>query len=100
MPVSRIIGQASGSAKQELTAQREANWLANALKIHAKDAGDVLGPSAAPITKLKGLYSYQLLVRDLKNQGFETLLQPVQAYRGKARVRVDVDPRDIGRFLD
>lgn len=88
------------SAKQEVTAQREAKWLADALKVHIKDKADVVGPSAAPVTKLKGLYSYQLLVRDLKQQGFETLLQPVQDYRGKARVRVDVDPRDIGRFLD
>ncbi len=88
------------SAKQELTAQREANWLATALKLHIKDKGDVLGPSAAPVTKLKGLYSYQLFVRDLGHKGFETLLQPVQAYHGSARVRVDVDPRDIGKFLD
>ncbi|MCA9837294.1 MAG: primosomal protein N' [Trueperaceae bacterium] len=88
------------SAKQEMTAQREANWLADALKLHVKDKGEVVGPSAAPVTKLKGLYSYQLFVRDLAHKGFETLLQPVQAYARGARVRVDVDPRDIGRFLD
>lgn len=88
------------SARQEIIAQREANWLANALKLHIKDNGDVLGPSAAPVTKLKGLYSYQLFVRDLAHKGFETLLHPVQAYQGSARVRVDVDPRDIGKFLD
>ncbi len=88
------------SAKQELNAQSQAKWLADALKLHVKQKAEVLGPNAAPITKLKGLYSYQLFVRDLQNEGFEQLLAPVQAYRGSARVRVDVDPRDIGRFLD
>lgn len=88
------------SAKNEMTAEREARWLANALQLHIKDRGDVAGPSAAPITKLKGLYSYQLFVRNLAHTGFADLLQPVQAYRGNARVRIDLDPRDIGRFLD
>ena len=94
------VAKVQVSAKHEMTAQREAKWLADALGLHIKSKGDVVGPSAAPVTKLKGLYSYQLFVRDLEGEGFDTLLQPVEAYRGKARVRVDVDPRDIGRFLE
>jgi primosomal protein N' (replication factor Y) len=94
------VAKVQVSAKQELSAQREAKWLADALNIHVKGKAEILGPSAAPVTKLKGLYSYQLFVRDLSKQGFQHLLQPVQAYKGSARVRVDVDPRDIGRFLE
>ncbi len=85
------------SAKNEAVAAQEAQVLAE--RLHRQQA-DVLGPSPAPITRLKGLYTYQLFVRVGAKQSFQEVLSPVLNYQGRARVRVDVDPRDIGAFLD
>jgi primosomal protein N' (replication factor Y) (superfamily II helicase) len=85
------------SAKSEAVAAQEAQLLGERLRRHQ---ADVLGPSPAPIMRLKGLYTYQLFVRVLAKQRFQEVLSPVLNYQGRARVRVDVDPRDIGAFLE
>lgn len=85
------------SAKQEAVASQEAQRLAEHLWRHH---ADVLGPSPAPILRLKGLYTYQLFVRLKSGQQFKEILLPAMNYHGRARVRIDVDPRDIGAFLE
>ena len=88
------------SAKDSATAEQEAKWLANALNVRATAEDEVLGPSPAPVARLRGMYTYQLFVRTEVGNGIRQLLEPVSAYSGRARVRVDVDPRDIGAYLD
>lgn len=85
------------SAKNEAVAQEEATALCNLLQ---RQKVDVLGPSPAPVPRLKGLYNYQLFIRAKAGESFQTLLQPALNYQGRARVRIDVDPRDIGGFLE
>ena len=88
------------SAKDKATAEREATWLAEALQTHATDGDEVLGPSPAPVARLRRMFTYQLFARTTAPDALQRLLEPVQAYAGRARVRVDVDPRDIGAYLD
>jgi primosomal protein N' (replication factor Y) (superfamily II helicase) len=85
------------SAKNETVAQEEATVLCHLLQ---RQKVDVLGPSPAPVPRLKGLYNYQLFIRAKAGELFQTLLQPALNYQGRARVRVDIDPRDIGGFLE
>jgi primosomal protein N' (replication factor Y) (superfamily II helicase) len=85
------------SAKNEGVAQEEATALCNVLQ---RQKVDVLGPSPAPVPRLKGLYNYQLFIRAKAGESFQTLLQPALNYQGRARVRIDIDPRDIGGFLE
>ena len=88
------------SAKEKATAEREATWLAKALETHAAEHDEILGPSPAPVARLKRMFTYQLFARTSLAEDLQRLLGPVQAYAGRARVRVDVDPRDIGAYLD
>ena len=87
------------SARQDSVSQSEAERLANTLELYVKEQADILGPNPAPVTRLRGLYNYQIFVRDLVGEGFEKLLEPATSFQGRAKVRVDVDPRDIGGFL-
>ena len=41
-----------------------------------------------------------VIMRTEAGSDLQRLLEPVRAYSGRARVRVDVDPRDIGAYLD
>jgi primosomal protein N' (replication factor Y) (superfamily II helicase) len=85
------------SAKNETVAHEEAASLCQRLQ---GQGIDVLGPSPAPVPKLRGLYNYQLFVRTSAGEDFQSLLRPALAYEGRAKVRIDVDPRDIGAFLE
>jgi primosomal protein N' (replication factor Y) (superfamily II helicase) len=85
------------SAKNEAIAQEEANVLCQRL---LRQHIDVLGPSPAPVPKLRGLYNYQLFVRINAGEEFQARLRPALDYQGRAKVRIDVDPRDIGAFLE
>jgi primosomal protein N' (replication factor Y) (superfamily II helicase) len=85
------------SAKNEAVALEEATLLCQRLE---RQKIDVLGPSLAPVPRLRGMYHYQLFIRAKAGEAFQTLLRPVLDYQGRARVRVDVDPRDIGTFLE
>ena len=85
------------SAKNEAVAQEEATILCNVLQ---RQKIDVLGPSPAPVPRLKGLYNYQLFIRIKAGESFQDLLRPALNYQGRARVRLDIDPRDIGGFLE
>jgi primosomal protein N' (replication factor Y) (superfamily II helicase) len=85
------------SAKNESIASEEASAIGKLLE---RQQVDVLGPSPAPVTRLKGLYNYQLFVRAKAGESFQTLLRPALEYQGRARVRVDIDPKDIGAFLE
>ena len=88
------------SSRDRMTAEREAALLAAALGQVLQTGDELLGPSPAPIPRLKSMYSYQLFVRSAEAGRLPELLRPVRAYAGRARLRVDVDPRDIGSYLE
>jgi primosomal protein N' (replication factor Y) (superfamily II helicase) len=99
-PPYSLLVKVQVSARDRATAEREAAWLAGALRQAARPGEDVLGPSPAPVPRLRGLYNQQLFVRAGDAQRLARLLEPARAYSGRARVRLDVDPRDAGAFLE
>ncbi len=87
------------SAREAATAERAATWMAGALRTAGAAADELLGPSAAPVARIKGQYSYQLFLRTDKAVLPERLA-PALNYRGAARLRIDIDPRDVSGFLE
>lgn len=87
------------SARDARTAESAANWLAGALQTAGATPDELLGPSAAPVARIRGRYSYQLFVRTHAERLPERL-GPALAYRGPARLRLDIDPRDVSGFLE
>jgi len=98
-PPFAALAKVQLSAKHAPTAERSATWLAGALRTAGVTDEELLGPTPAPVARVKNQYSYQLFVRAAPEE-LPTKLAPALAYRGAARLRIDVDPRDIAGFLD
>lgn len=99
-PPFSVMAKVQLSAKTVNNAEREARWLASALRTQGASEDELLGPTPAPVARAKGRYHYQLFLRCADYQRVQTLLRPALAYRGAARLRIDVDPREIGGLLD
>jgi len=98
-PPYAALAKVQLSAREEATAERAATWLAGALRTAGVAEDELLGPSAAPVARIKGQYSYQLFVRTDK-AALGGRLAPALNYRGAARLRIDIDPRDVSGFLE
>ena len=98
-PPFTALAKVQLSARDARTAESAANWLAGALKTAGATPDELLGPSAAPVARVKNRYSYQLFVRT-EAQRLPERLEPALAYRGPARLRLDIDPRDVSGFLE
>ena len=98
-PPFTALAKVQLSARDARTAESAANWLAGALKTAGATSDELLGPSAAPIARVKNRYSYQLFIRT-EAQTLPQRLEPALAYRGPARLRLDIDPRDVSGFLE
>ena len=61
---------------------------------------EVLGPAPAPVSRVRGQHAVQLFVRSPSEDRFRELLSATDAAARGVRVRVDVDPRDVGAFLE
>ena len=99
-PPYSTVAQIQISAKDENVAYNESRRIFDTLKLHCKDKAELLGPSQMPIFRLRSFYNYQIFISDLSAQGFNQLLAPIIPYRGQARVRIDIEPREIGQFLE
>lgn len=93
-------------AKVQLTArERAAAWaaaeaVADALREAGAREDEVLGPVAAPVARVRNRFVVQLLLRVDDAGRLENLLAAIPTRLTKARVIVDVDPRDVGALLD
>ena len=99
-PPFAALAKVQLSSKQKETAEHEAALLAKTLMLRLQEGDEVLGPTPAPVARIRGLHTYQLFVRSVQQERLRKVLEPALAYAGRARLRVDVDPRDIGAYLD
>jgi primosomal protein N' (replication factor Y) len=88
------------TAKDRATASAAADALAGELRRRGAAAEDVLGPAPAPVARVRGRYTYQVLLRAEALDALEEQLGGLPARLGGARLRVDVDPRDVGELLE
>ena len=98
-PPFAALAKVQLSARDARTAENAAAWLAGALQTAGATPDELLGPSAAPVARVKNRYSYQLFIRTDAETLPERLI-PALAYHGPARLRLDIDPRDVSGFLE
>lgn len=77
-----------------------ADHAADALRVAGADDSELLGPEAAPVERLKGRYTYQLLLKVRDEERLETLLSALPRKLAGARLNLDVDPSDVGELLE
>ena len=103
-PPFKVLAKVQISARKEANAEEAANFLAGALQTHlalvGSSKGEVLGPSPAPIFRVRGFYHYQLFVRVDNHKSLRQLLEAVFSYRGVAKIRMDIDPREMLGILN
>jgi primosomal protein N' (replication factor Y) len=98
-PPFAALAKVQLSAREAARAEQAAVWLAGALRAAGTSDDELLGPSAAPVARIRGQYSYQLFIRTAKEVLAERLA-PALNYQGAARLRIDIDPRDVSGFLE
>jgi primosomal protein N' (replication factor Y) len=88
------------AARDRSAASEAASALAEELRRRGAKEDEVLGPAPAPVARLKGRYAYQVLLRLPAGDRMEQILAGLPPRMGRARLRVDVDPRDVGELLE
>ena len=96
----KVLAKVQVSARKEASAENAASFLVAALYTHGAGEKEVLGPVPTPVFRVRGFYHYQLFVRTHNYESLHKLLEPVLSYRGSAKVRVDIDPREMLGVLE
>ncbi len=99
-PPFSVMAKLQVSARQAGAAERAATWLAAAIRTHGAAESELLGPTPAPVARVRNQYSYQLFLRARDERRLARLLEPARNYQGSARLRFDVDPRDMSGFIE
>lgn len=88
------------SARDHEKARAAAHAAVDRLRTAGAAEDEVIGPAPAPVSRVRGQHTYQLFVRSPSEDRFRRLLADVDAAARGVRLRVDVDPRDVGEFLE
>ncbi len=99
-PPFTTLAKVQLAAKDRAAASEAAAKAADALLLAGALEGEVLGPEAAPVERLRGRYSFQLLLRAEDETRMERLLAALPRRYAGATLRIDVDPRELGELLD
>lgn len=86
--------------KQVMTAARDlADWCRSCLDSGGQQDGEVIGPSPAPLSKLRDRYRWHVLVKLSSRKAMEDLFADInkRAYAKKEQIRVsvDIDPMSV-----
>jgi primosomal protein N' (replication factor Y) len=98
-PPFAALAKVQLSAREASTAERAAVWLAGALRAGgrrrrgAAGAERRTGRADQGAVQLSALFAYH-------GAAARRALAPALAYRGAARLRIDIDPRDVSGFLE
>lgn len=88
------------SARQRGSAELAAGKLVEILKAAGATAGEVMGPAPAPVARVRGQFVQLVFVRAASEERFRELLTLVPRTLASARIRLDVDPRDVTLFVE
>jgi primosomal protein N' (replication factor Y) len=95
------LARIQASARREDAAWRAAEAVAERLRAAGAAEEELLGPAPAPVARVRGRSLVHLLLRSEDEARRRELLRAALAgSSGGARLRVDVDPRDIGEVLE
>jgi primosomal protein N' (replication factor Y) len=87
------------TARDAAQARAAAERLASRLRTAGAAESELIGPAAAPVARLRGQFAYQLFVRAGAPERLTELVAAVDQRLAGARVRIDVDPRDVAGYL-
>lgn len=99
-PPYALLARAEISARTQPAAESAAERLAGTLRAAGAMPEEVLGPTPAPVARVRGRFVQHLLLRSRDDNRFRWLLGQVPRGGDGARVRLDVDPRDVGATLE
>ena len=99
-PPATHLAKVQLSARDRATAHAAAHDAVDRLRTAGADPDEVLGPAPAPVARVRGQHTYQLFLRSPSEARFRELLAGTDAAARGVRVRIDVDPRDVGEFLE
>ncbi|AZI42145.1 primosomal protein N' [Deinococcus psychrotolerans] len=91
-PPHATLAQVLITARDQSRASAGADEVAQALFAAGATSAEVLGPAPSPVTRVRGLYPYHLMLRVRDEARLSALLEALNR-SFKARVRVDVTPR-------
>lgn len=94
------LGKIQLSGRDAAATEAAARHLAASLQADGAKGDEVIGPAPAPVKRIRGQYAYQLFIRSARRERFAELLVRASGRVRSVKVRVDVDPRDVGQFLD
>ncbi|MDZ7800798.1 MAG: hypothetical protein U5K81_08425 [Trueperaceae bacterium] len=100
-PPHGFLARVQFSARRQEAAWAAARTARDRLALEGATPEELLGPAAAPVARMRGRSWVQLLLRTDSDARRRALLASGfdQGLKG-ARVRVEVDPRDIGEVLE
>src|SRR5690606_8401379 len=99
-PPFATLAKVQVTARDRASAHAGAHAAADRLRVAGALDGELLGPEAAPVARVKGRYTFQLLLRVADESRLEGLLAALPDRLSGARVAVDVDPVDVGELLE
>ncbi|GEM45803.1 replication restart helicase PriA [Deinococcus cellulosilyticus] len=92
-PPYSLLAQVEVASRDKTRSESVADEIQKHLISKGADAEEVLGPAPAPIGKVRGLFLTHLLLRAENETRLKTLLEHMDE-RWKARVRVEINPRN------
>lgn len=99
-PPFSTLAKVQLTSRDRAAAITAADHVADALRVAGANDSELLGPEAAPVERLKGRYTYQLLLKVQDEDRLETLLGALPRKLAGARLNLDVDPSDVGELLE
>lgn len=92
-PFSRLVNITASDPIDD-TARERLERLGDLLRDAVSEYVDVIGPSPAPLARLRGLYRWHLIIRDRGMHGIQSVVSRVieQSGVGGAGLSLDVDP--------
>ena len=99
-PPFSTLAKVQLSSRDRAAAITAADKAADTLRLAGANDSELLGPEAAPVERLKGRYTYQLLIKAQDEDRLEALLAVLPRKLAGARLYLDVDPSDVGELLE
>src|SRR5690606_13877237 len=91
-PPFSTLAKVQLTSRDRAAAITAADHAADALRIAGANDEELLGPEAAPVERIKGRYTYQLLLKVHDEDRLETLLAALPRRLAGVRLNLDVDP--------
>jgi primosomal protein N' (replication factor Y) len=99
-PPFQQLAKVQLSARQSTTAELAAEKLVETLRAAGASEAEVMGPAPAPVARVRGQFVQLVYLRAESETRFRQLLTLVPRSIASARIRLDVDPRDVALYLE